>query len=179
MRYRPGGEVMTRRAQDQHDSASNKFQRLIDRCMEDGTITRSEAIMLAQQHNDMQEISRKTLKQLLNNHGQSPVSTLLTPKPIYVVDGHTASVRGDSGTQGQGGTRPPMPEPDTTWTTKGAGRGRRSKNWTSGVQILDIEHSKDTLKDILVSAFADKKVRFAMITMPSALLSFLKITGVI
>ncbi len=160
MKYRPGGNDMTRKLEDHRDNASHRFQRLVDKCMEDGTITRSEAIMLAQQHNNMQEVSRKTLKQLLNNHGQYPATTLLTPRPIYIDDG--VSIRGDSGIQGQG-----------------AGRGKGSKNWTPGVQKLDLEHNKDTLKDILVSAFADKRVRFAMITMPSALLSFLKFTGVI
>ena len=178
---------------DACDNASQRFQRLVDRCLEDGSITRSEAIMLVQKHNAMQEVSRESLKQLLKNHGNYPASTLLVDRHITTDGGVSVrhdDIRGDTGVQGRPQLTPltdidfstrgwgSKPKADLTYATKSATRGKGSKNWTPGVQKLDTVHNKDTLKDILVSAFADQHVRFALITVPAAFFSLLKFTGV-
>lgn len=58
-------------------SASEDFQRLVDKCLEDGTITETEALLLVDQHNQLQRKSRAELRSLLDKHSQYKSQTLI------------------------------------------------------------------------------------------------------
>jgi len=139
----------------EQDNASTRFQRLVDKCLKDGTISDSEAVMLVQKHNDMQAKSRLALGKLLTHHRQGKHAAMLKNKRIHII--------GDLQTN----------DPLSPY------RGRMSKNLTPDVQNLDTDLYKETLKDKLVSPFGDDRVKFLAITGPSALFALLKLLGVI
>ncbi len=66
----PGAE-MERRYEDMSESASQKFENLIDAALYDGILTESEAVMLVQEHNDMQHQSREALREKLDKYGHT------------------------------------------------------------------------------------------------------------
>ena len=58
-----------RRTGELFKSASQRFQKLVDVALFDGYLSNSEAHMLVQEHNRMQETSRARLRQILKKHG--------------------------------------------------------------------------------------------------------------
>lgn len=67
-------------------NASVRFQRMVDVAVYDGYISSSEAHMLVQEHNKMQDTSRKALLRLLKDHGYENLANRgvrRTELPLY------------------------------------------------------------------------------------------------
>lgn len=82
-------------------SASEDFQRLVDACLKDGLIDKSEAVALVQQHNNLQAKSREALVKLLEKHGHT-----WGPQSLHR---HSVSIPKRA--------VPPRPEPSVTYAS--------------------------------------------------------------
>ena len=69
VRQRERALRLERQTEDQVKSASDKFQKLVDVALFDGYLSNSEAHMLVQEHNRMQEKSRAHLRKILTDNG--------------------------------------------------------------------------------------------------------------
>jgi len=72
-----------RRFVDLAKSASERFDRLVQACLRDGSIDPSEAAMLVQEHNRLQARSRDALRQRLRLYGQEKAIDRLNTSYMY------------------------------------------------------------------------------------------------